>query len=506
MNGNKSYLQQRRQTWYVVVAVPKDVRPIIGRAKIVKSLHTRDLQIAQRLRYAEVASIQASFARARALAAGDAKAKRITDRMTFEDRLAVLNNLDEQVLPALGAVDDPDYDPGQTLAALLSDILPDMDPRGEGHGPDFDAMRYAYRKHIGQPIPIPDQYRMTFSEAAAGYLAAQRRDLKAKSTEQTLTLSSAVFRLFTDYANDPPMHKVDRKLVAGFLDKASNLMPDWGRSPKTKERSFAELLKLSEASPERISNKTLNRYLASLRAVWKWSKRCGHVEGNDPFTDMTFNVADYRDTKWLPFENDELRLLLTSLHPDVKPAKHTSATALAWVTWIAAFSGMRLNEICSLTLADIQQREGVYLFNIDEAKTSAGDRLVPIHSRIIALGFLDYVEALRSASRVLRTKQPAATSLWPALRGGGPDNKLCKYISKRFTVHRRRIGLDRERLTFHSLRGTVGTALERARIPESEAVQVLGHEKLSMSYKLYSSGLTPSELQRVVEAIAYPDI
>ncbi|MBL8667613.1 MAG: hypothetical protein JNM48_09150, partial [Rhodospirillales bacterium] len=132
MNGNKSYLQQRRQGWYVVVAVPKDVRPIIGQAKIVKSLHTRDLQIAQRLRHAEVTAIQASFDRARALAAGDATAKRLADRMTFEDRLADLNNLDEQVLPASGAVDDPDYDPGMTVADILSDILPDMAERGEG--------------------------------------------------------------------------------------------------------------------------------------------------------------------------------------------------------------------------------------------------------------------------------------------------------------------------------------------------------------------------------------
>lgn len=231
---------------------------------------------------------------------------------------------------------------------------------------------------------------------------------------------------------------------------------------------------------------------------------------------MAFKLPAERKTNWLPFENDELRLLLTSLQPEVKPAKHTAATALAWVTWIAAFSGMRLNEICSLTVADIQQRDGVYLFNVDEAKTAAGDRLVPIHSRILALGFLAYVEALRlcerpasalrSSASALRTDRLAPASLWPALRSGGPDNKLSWYLSKRFTVHRRTLDLDRPRLGFHSLRDTVGTALERARIPESEAVQLLGHEKQSMSYRVYSLGLTPSGLQRVVEAIAYPGI
>ena len=38
-------------------------------------------------------------------------------------------------------------------------------------------------------------------------------------------------------------------------------------------------------------------------------------------------------------------------------------------------------------------------------------------------------------------------------------------------------------------------------MPESEAVQVLGHEKLSMSYTVYSLGLTVIELKEIVEKI-----
>jgi len=52
----------------------------------------------------------------------------------------------------------------------------------------------------------------------------------------------------------------------------------------------------------------------------------------------------------------------------------------------------------------------------------------------------------------------------------------------------------------------VGTALERARVPESEAVQILGHEKLSISYSIYSIGLTVEQLQEIVEKIKYPDL
>jgi hypothetical protein len=45
--------------------------------------------------------------------------------------------------------------------------------------------------------------------------------------------------------------------------------------------------------------------------------------------------------------------------------------------------------------------------------------------------------------------------------------------------------------------------LERARVPESDAVQILGHEKLSMSYSVYSLVLTLGQLQEIVEKVRY---
>ncbi len=49
----------------------------------------------------------------------------------------------------------------------------------------------------------------------------------------------------------------------------------------------------------------------------------------------------------------------------------------------------------------------------------------------------------------------------------------------------------------------MGTALERARVPESEAVQIIGHEKMSMSYTVYSLGLELKALHENVEKIVY---
>ncbi len=110
---------------------------------------------------------------------------------------------------------------------------------------------------------------------------------------------------------------------------------------------------------------------------------------------------------------------------------------------------------------------------------------------MIEAGFLEYLAKLPDG--------PA----FPSLKPGGPDGKLNWYFTKRFVALRRRLGIDRDRLGFHSFRKSVGTKLERARIPETEAVQVLGHEKLSMSYSVYSLGVDMERLKEIVEAIRY---
>ena len=239
----------------------------------------------------------------------------------------------------------------------------------------------------------------------------------------------------------------------------------------------------------------MNRYANSLSSVYKWSRKRGHHDGDNPFERQTRREATSRETGYLPFEPKELRKLLAGMRPEVAPEQHTVDTALAWITWIAAYSGMRLNEVCSLGAGDVRKEDGVWFFDVTNAKTAAGDRRVPVHSILIKIGLLKYRERLLKKG-----------SMWPTLKPGGPDGKRSWYATKRFLAWRQALKLTRDRLAFHSLRNNVGTALERAGVPESEAVQILGHEKLSMSYSVYSLGLDLRGLKRVVEKIAYKGV
>src|SRR4030095_4785421 len=60
--SRNSYLQKRRQGWYVRVAVPQGLVSVIGKQHIVRSLQTRDVEVARKRRWPALAQIQAELA------------------------------------------------------------------------------------------------------------------------------------------------------------------------------------------------------------------------------------------------------------------------------------------------------------------------------------------------------------------------------------------------------------------------------------------------------------
>jgi len=509
--ADTSYLLRRRQTWYSRVFVPRRLHDSYGRKEIVRSLHTRDLSVAQRRRWQHVQEAHADFERVQR----DPSALSLEEiqeqawevyKETLEQ--AEADGMDEDAIDdalfilrdqmAEGKMDDLEEAKAWATVAALNGRAAAL--RGRPYQPPASFGRIGINRVTLKPITPRSRTKkagdgaLTFSEAAKQYLDELQRDPDAAVTQQTVGQYAAVYRLFADFCKDAALEDVTRAMASEFLATVATLSPTWGRSPATKKMTLGELLERHGGAKDGLSNRTLNRYAAACGAVYKWTKRRGYHDGENPFEGQSRKMSASRKTGWVPFTDAELATLLGALRPVVAPNVHTVETWMAWAVWIAAYSGLRLNEICSPTVDDLRQEDGVWFFEVKGAKTAAGDRKVPVHSVLLDLGLIEYRDRLGGGS------------LWPALRSGGPDGKLSWYASKRFTTCRRGLDLDRRRLSFHSLRKNVGTALERAAVPESEAVQVLGHEKLSMSYSVYSLGLDIKGLQGVVAKIVYPRI
>ncbi len=78
-----------------------------------------------------------------------------------------------------------------------------------------------------------------------------------------------------------------------------------------------------------------------------------------------------------------------------------------WGSLIGMFTGARLNEICQLEIADIQEDNGIWVFNITDegdnkkrVKADASRRKVPIHSKLIRLGLHEFVKSRSGSERL----------------------------------------------------------------------------------------------------------
>jgi len=565
--ADDAYLKRRRgknrsgEQWYVRVVVPPDVREIIRKQTIERSLNTSDKKEARRLKHAVLANIFEGFQRARQhrLTSADIEheAQRyLRERLEFivkkpDDAFTEMtdtlgNNLglagDAALLTMCQALGDQDW----PVSVLTEATCVAKNYGVELSGPqrdelcralllaEIEALSRAIAIHNGEvPEPVsalnaravdpitaavrqrprlsPKQGKgIRLSEAAEAYIVHRSRE--RHWTEQTKGQARTTFRLFGEFSRDAPLAAIARSDIDEFLSKLARLDPNYGRHSAGKARPLTELLSEHTAKDgDGIGNRTLNRHVAFLAGMFDWAIKAGKLEGANPAKGHHKSEANNEvegDGTRRSFTPDELTKLLsgslfdTSFAERTKPTRHTVETSLAWLIPIGLYSGMRLDEICGLRTDDVAVDHGVTFFDLRShegrrLKTAAARRCVPVHSELPKIGFDLYLE---------QVKRQGHQYLFPALKPGGPDRKRSWYVSKRFTTYRRSVGVDGAGTTFHCLRKNVATALERARVPENEAVQILGHKKMTMSYGLYSGGLDLAGLARVVEAISYPGL
>jgi integrase len=75
-------------------------------------------------------------------------------------------------------------------------------------------------------------------------------------------------------------------------------------------------------------------------------------------------------------------------------------------------------------------------------------------------------------------------------------------LGKRFGRLKTRLGFG-EGHVFHSIRRTVATLLENAGVPEGVSADILGHDKPTMTYGLYSGGASLATKREAIEKLSY---
>jgi integrase len=226
---------------------------------------------------------------------------------------------------------------------------------------------------------------------------------------------------------------------------------------------------------------TVQRYLSELRGYWRYLQSVEVVpEDALPFDKLTVpkppknGNGDARQ----PFEAKDVVKLW-------RKAKADKDQELADLIEMDMWTGARIEELCSLKIAKI----GRGYFDIDDAKTEAGVRRVPIHSKL-----------KKTVARLVKASEDGyLLSRLTENKYGDRSNA----IGKRFGRMKTDMGFGPQ-FVFHSIRKTVATQFENAKVPEGVAADIIGHDKPTMTYGLYSGGASMETKRKAIEKLRYP--
>lgn len=524
-------------------AVPKDIQPLLRRSEISLSLDTsaklearrraaqlydRTGQFFDKVRAMseskdrpptpdEIITFYESFVRdtesAHAIELRLLELKHEREMTEVQVRFLEFNNLVTRFLSIIGPYLAKDTERLETMRKIVKKDLPEARAEAANLAAQVNLLK-SIVVEIGtatksEPIaPVP----LTAEPDPGGPTIPKKKLASSGSRSKLLTVSKAAERfiypdtnrsedtkrgtrkalnLFIDAFGDMEVERITGETAGEFRDLLFRLPSTHGK--ERNGRSIRDEVARAETEKlETISAKTVKNHFSRLSALWALLLQRDLVSRN------VWAGWDYHVTKKVErrcFSDAELTRLSATPWSSRVPSARTAAAIIN----IAAYTGMRLGEICNLRCADIEMMEGVACFQVRphsesgwSPKTQAGTRIVPIHPELIAKGILSFMK-------------PDQVWLFPDLVVTKTGDRSASF-SQAFARLRSRAGLPRE-VCFHSFRHTVSTKLRNTghELREIWIDRLLGHEATHRSQGTmnYTSAIDVPKLKRVIEAINY---
>lgn len=249
---------------------------------------------------------------------------------------------------------------------------------------------------------------------------------------------------------------------------------------------------------------TTNRHWGFLRQLTDW------FSGHHPLAKLDYSAfiidpqSNPRDQRQR-YTEDQGRELF-SLPPwtgfrlpsqRMKPGNTLMHDAWYFVPLIGWYAGLRREEVCGMMLDEIEQSDGLWLFNIRPTeirrlKTITSARKVPFAGELIRLGLPDYVTAMRDAGEVLLFPELAAES--------GKGTMGDRYSKRIWSKIAEALPFLRAGQATHSFRHTAIDSMKGAGITPEIRADFAGHALQGETQGRYSKDHLPL-LKQAVDSI-----
>lgn len=497
----------RQHTYHVRLAIPESVRPFFGGRKLLsKSLKTglereakdrargillqwkAEIDAARSGKASEledVLDIASQAGTRHATMVSEAVKGVLTGSGEESPSLDGIESLVEQISKAASGGDIPNAGAVALLRMLQDSIA--LREAHESEVPDAEKiqllssfrtshMAEVFRAAVDNEADLPAQ---TKAQALAVYKSP--KSYKPRSPITTARLDSFRTHLERKGTAAKTVDQVCRRvaLFSSYLGKNSH--------PLTFDTVSAYLDQLTDKSGNPLTAKTKKQHLWSCSMYWKWvckydaDWRDQYKGQPSPFTDHDLPVIKGESAPWEAFTKEDVeKLHALALEKKDQP--------LADLICIGAYTGARLEEIGRIHRDNITFNDSVPIsFHIEQAKTAAGEREVPIHPKVAGL-----VSSLLDAS--------PDGYLLPG--GNNKYGNRLDPLSKRFGRLKTAAGFDKG-FVFHSIRKTTITLMHQAGADIAVMPAVVGHEHGLFSLDRYSAGPSMLQKRQAIELLSF---
>lgn len=322
------YIYKRNQTYYYRIKIPSDLTHLIPATEIKQSLKTHNLDAAKPLSAGINAKVQSMFG------------------------LLRVGVIDADEIPKLVASCLPCK---QRLKVLATD--------------DKEENR--------------EENRVKLSEAIQLFVS----DKSPRWTVKTQLEFTSMFDILLALIGDKEICCLSRSDGLSCRDKLQCLPTNLRKKKQYRELSITQILDLKVDST--LNAKTLNKYLVLLSSIFKWCVKNGMMKTNiAEGLSLPETTAAHEERK--AYGLDDIKRVVVNLprKPD-EPEKY-------WIPMMAMYSGLRLDECCQMHVLDVRLVDDILCFDVNDVgdrkvKTQSSKRLVPVHPKLLELGFREFI-------------------------------------------------------------------------------------------------------------------
>ena len=380
------WLMARESGLYCRVFVPADLRPHLGQRFLVRSLGSRDRDQARLLaaRYALVIGEMFRQLR-RELAMPEPK---------VEDIIRTIKSGGTRDLIRMGKMTLPN---GAVIEGLEVDTEDELE---------------SVVKHASAAAPALGPYRMF---PAYGVLASERAkqycDHLSNTHDKYQAATKRALQMLMDICGDRAPDDYDSVAIDHFEKRIKHLPKNPEKIKVHRDRwvgrNFAQITNDVEllGGVETISDETIKGHFERLASFFKFCFERRYMGQPSPVAARNKKDASVNTDapKRLGFSKDDLIAIFDPKNYQSRKLPHTF-----WPPLIALYTGARCNEIAQLYLDDIVNDDLLHperwriMVRIGPGRTDQrlknkfSNRSIPLHQRLIDLGFIDYLNDVRA--------------------------------------------------------------------------------------------------------------